>query len=66
MLVYLHFLQMWLCNAILIFCFMVSLMLTEQCYIINHIFILMQISVPHNESDKLPRGSLDKMTLIEV
>ncbi|KAK7407409.1 hypothetical protein VNO78_09311 [Psophocarpus tetragonolobus] len=25
-----------------------------------------QISVPHNESDKLPRGRLDKMTLIEV
>ncbi|TKY69609.1 Ribosome biogenesis protein BRX1 [Spatholobus suberectus] len=25
-----------------------------------------QISVPHNESDKLPRGGLDKMTLIEV
>ncbi|CAI8603023.1 unnamed protein product [Vicia faba] len=24
-----------------------------------------QISVPHNESDKLPRGGLDKMTLIE-
>ncbi|KAJ7981713.1 ribosome biogenesis protein BRX1-like [Quillaja saponaria] len=25
-----------------------------------------QISVPHNESDKVPRGGLDKMTLIEV
>ncbi|XP_065875818.1 ribosome biogenesis protein BRX1 homolog 2-like [Euphorbia lathyris] len=25
-----------------------------------------QISVPHNESDKLARGGLDKMTLIEV
>ncbi|KAI4352320.1 hypothetical protein L6164_006584 [Bauhinia variegata] len=25
-----------------------------------------QISVPHNESDKLPRGGLEKMTLIEV
>ncbi|CAJ2652344.1 unnamed protein product [Trifolium pratense] len=28
--------------------------------------MLLQISVPHNESDKLPRGGLDKMTLIEV
>lgn len=26
----------------------------------------MQISVPHNESDKIARGDLDKMTLIEV
>lgn len=25
-----------------------------------------QISVPHNESDKIARGGLDKMTLIEV
>ncbi|KAH1261127.1 Ribosome biogenesis protein BRX1 1 [Glycine max] len=25
-----------------------------------------QISVPHNESDKLPRGGLDKMSMIEV
>uniref|UniRef100_A0A0A0LZ31 Brix domain-containing protein n=2 Tax=Cucumis sativus TaxID=3659 RepID=A0A0A0LZ31_CUCSA len=25
-----------------------------------------QISVPHNESDKVARGGLDKMTLIEV
>jgi ribosome biogenesis protein BRX1 len=25
-----------------------------------------QISVPHNESDKIARGDLDKMTLIEV
>jgi hypothetical protein len=46
--------------------FMLSLMLTRHSYIRNHIFIPMQISVPHNESDKLPRGGLDKMTLIEV
>lgn len=25
-----------------------------------------QITVPHNESDKIARGGLDKMTLIEV
>lgn len=35
---------------------------TEECYI----FIPLQISTHHNESDKLPRGGLDKMTLIEV
>jgi hypothetical protein len=46
--------------------FMLSLMLTRHSYIRNLIFIPMQISVPHNESDKLPRGGLDKMTLIEV
>lgn len=26
----------------------------------------MQISVPHNETDKVDRGGLDKMTLVEV
>lgn len=25
-----------------------------------------QITVPHNESDKVARGGLDKMTLVEV
>lgn len=27
---------------------------------------VLQISVPHNETDKVDRGGLDKMTLIEV
>lgn len=27
---------------------------------------LMQISVPHNESNKVVRGGLDDMTLVEV
>jgi len=44
----------------IIFCLL--LMPTDECYI----FIPLQISVHHNESDKLPRGGLDKMTLIEV
>ena len=29
-------------------------------------FFLKQISVPHNESDKVDRGGLDKITLVEV
>lgn len=28
--------------------------------------LLWQISVPHNEIDKIDKGGLDKMTLIEV
>ena len=28
--------------------------------------LLWQISVPHNEIDKVDKGGLDKMTLIEV
>lgn len=28
--------------------------------------ICLQISVPHNETDKVDRGGLDKMTLVEV
>lgn len=33
-----------------------------------HIFLnfLLQISVPHNEADKVPRGGLENMTLVEV
>jgi ribosome biogenesis protein BRX1 len=28
--------------------------------------IYLQISVPHNEIDKVDKGGLDKMTLVEV
>ncbi|QCD85979.1 ribosome biogenesis protein BRX1 [Vigna unguiculata] len=46
------------------YCIMCCLLLmpTEKSYIL----IPLQISAHHNESDKLPRGGLDKMTLIEV
>ena len=35
-------------------------------FTLNMVVFLMQISVPHNESEKMVRGGLDKMTLVEV
>lgn len=58
-------------NTVVLFFFLLKLLLFSA--IVSHGVAILsdsayssQITVPHNESDKVARGGLDKMTLVEV